>query len=158
MSMRLLFAALCTAALAGCASYPSDAYRGQGAYDDGRYYAQDGDGYVEDGYRDERYNDGYGDGYDDGYRRGYQDYRYALVPIGYLGYSGFCSARYRSCAPYWFGAYSYWPSYSHFGFSLSYGSGGWFAPWAYSAPYFSHGHCYGYGYGYGVCLPPRGRL
>lgn len=146
MSMRLLIAALCAAALAGCASYPSDAYHQRVVHDDGRYYAYDPDARAPDG---DAYGQGYDDGYDDGYGRATSDYRYALGPIGYVGYSGFCSVRYRSCAPYWFGAYSYWPSYSHFGFSLSYGSGGWFAPWAYSAPYYSHGHGYGYGYGYG---------
>ncbi len=141
MSIRLISTALLAATLAACASYPSDSYRGRVVYEDGSYYSPADDGYGDYYYAPEReYGYDYY-GYDHyGYGYGYYDYRYSLGPIGYLGYDGFCSARYRSCAPYWYGGYAYWPSYSRFGFSLSYGSGGWFDPWGYGSPYYGFGY------------------
>ncbi len=137
MTTRLLFAAALALSLAGCATYSND-YRD--AYADGSYYSpadgDNGDYY----YAPERSDPYYSDSY---YGTGYYDYRYYLGPIGYGSFDGYCSVRYSTCAPYWYGGYS--PSYSRsrFGFSLIFGSYG---------GYGGYGHGYSrppyYGYGY----------
>jgi hypothetical protein len=150
MTTRVFLAALLAISLAGCATYSND-YRD--SYADGSYYSpsdgDNGDYYYAPERNDRVYSDGY-------YGGGYYDYRSYLGPIGYGSYDGYCSVRYSTCAPYWYGGYS--PSYSRFGFSLIFGSYGGYGG------YGRHGGGYGYSrpphYGYGYRSQPiyRGEI
>ena len=93
MTTRLFVAAALALSLAGCATYSND-YRD--SYADGSYYSpadgDNGDYYYAPDRSDSYYYDGY-------YGGSYYDYRTYLGPIGYGSYDGFCSVRYRTCAP-----------------------------------------------------------